>query len=51
MTNEDIMRIAMEQSALEANCSPEDFYRSENIVTISTENKGGKKESGTACLL
>ncbi|WP_281820963.1 GNAT family N-acetyltransferase [Eisenbergiella massiliensis] len=43
MTNEDIMRIAMEQSALEANCSPEDFYRSENIVTISTENKGARR--------
>lgn len=40
MTNKDIMRIATEQSALEANCSPEDFFRSENIVTISTGNKG-----------
>ena len=39
MTNKDIMRIATEQSALEANCSPEDFFRSENIVTISTGNK------------
>lgn len=43
MTNKDIMRIATEQSALEANCSPEDFFRSENIVTISTGNKGARR--------
>ena len=43
MTNEDIMRIAMEQSAFDANCSPEDFCRSENITVISTADRRAKK--------
>ena len=35
MTNADILRIALEQSALDCNCSPDDFLRSENVITRS----------------
>lgn len=35
MNNQDIMRIAMEQSAYDCNCNTEDFVRKENIVNES----------------
>lgn len=35
MTNEDILRIAMQQHAIDSNCAPEDFTRTENVVVIS----------------
>ena len=35
MTNDDILRIALQQSALECNCLPEDFLKTENLITIS----------------
>ena len=35
MTNADILRIAMEQHAIDANCSPNDFTRDDNVVVIS----------------
>ena len=35
MTNDDILRIAMQQSAWDANCNPEDFSRTENVIAIS----------------
>lgn len=38
ITNKMIFRIAMEQSALDANCSPEDFLKEENVICISKEN-------------
>ena len=34
-TNEAILRVAMEQSAIDMNCRPEDFTGSENVVTLS----------------
>ena len=38
LTNKMIYQIAMEQSALDANCSPEDFLKEENVISISKEN-------------
>lgn len=38
MTNEDIWRIALQQSAYDCNCSPEDFLSAQNVVTISKKN-------------
>jgi GNAT superfamily N-acetyltransferase len=38
LNNNDIFNIAMEQSALEANCRPEDFLSNENRVVISEPN-------------
>ena len=34
MTNQDILRIALQQSAYDCNCRPEDFLKSENVITI-----------------
>ncbi len=42
MTNQDILRIALEQSAIDCNCAPEDFLRAENVFTISRENPGAR---------
>ena len=38
LTNQDIQRIALQQSAYDSNCSPEDFLKSENVVTISKKH-------------
>jgi len=38
MDNERILRIAMQQQAIDYNCVPEDFYSHENKVVISKEN-------------
>lgn len=35
MTNAEMLRIALEQSAIDCNCSPEDFLRDDNIITHS----------------
>lgn len=43
ITNKDIWRIAMEQSAEDANCSPEDFERQQNVIVISRENNRARK--------
>lgn len=43
MTNSEILRIAMEQHAIDANCSPEDFRYGENIVVISKQHKKAKR--------
>ena len=42
-TNEDILQIAMEQSAIDANCRAEDFLRSENVVALSAANPQARK--------
>jgi len=36
--NQEILRIAMRQQAVDYNCEPEDFCSNENIVVISNEN-------------
>ena len=38
MTNQDIWRVAREQSAIDCNCAPEDFLKTENIVTLSKKD-------------
>ena len=42
-TNERIKHIAMEQSAIDANCNVDDFKASENIIVISKENEFARK--------
>ncbi len=42
-TNADILQIAMEQSAIDANCRAEDFLRSENVVALSAANPQARK--------
>lgn len=38
LTNEQILNIALKQSAYDCNCGPEDFLRDENIVTVSRKH-------------
>ena len=33
MTNRDVWRAALEQSAIDCNCRPEDFLKTENVIT------------------
>jgi len=41
MDNDNILRIAMQQQAIDYNCSPEDFCSSENKVVISMKTVTG----------
>lgn len=43
MTNAQILRVAMEQSALDATCSWQDFCGNENKVVLSVQNPGARK--------
>lgn len=43
MTNKDILRIAMEQSAVDCNCNVEDFRKTENVVVLSKEHPEARK--------
>ena len=43
MTREEIMRIALEQSAIDANCRPEDFISGQNRTVISKANEKARK--------
>lgn len=43
MTNEKIWQIALQQSAYDCNCSPEDFLREEHIVTLSQKHPRARK--------
>ena len=42
-TNEKILEIAMEQSAIDSNCRREDFLRHEPVITISRKNPRARK--------
>lgn len=42
-TNRSILRLAMEQSAIDAHCSPEDFAREENVVVTSVPDPRARK--------
>lgn len=42
-TNKRILEIAMQQSAVDANCSEKDFLRKENVIVISKENPAARK--------
>lgn len=39
MTNKEILSIALQQSAYDCNCNPEDFLKSINIVTLSQKHQ------------
>lgn len=43
MTNQNILNIAMQQSAFDLNCNKEDFTKTENVVVISSNNKKARK--------
>ena len=43
LTNENILQIAMQQSAIDANCNVDDFTRAENVIVISKENIFARK--------
>ena len=43
MTNQEILNIALEQSAIDANCNAEDFLKSENIIVESKAIDGARK--------
>jgi len=43
MTNERIWQIALQQSACDCNCEPEDFLRQESVVTISRSHPDARK--------
>ena len=42
-TNENILQIAMQQSAIDANCNAEDFSRTDNVIVFSKENISARK--------
>lgn len=39
MTNQEILQIALQQSAYDCNCAPDDFLSAQNKVVLSKENK------------
>lgn len=43
MTNQEIMNIALLQSAFDCNCKPEDFLQNENKVVLSKVNEKARK--------
>lgn len=38
LTNEDILNIALQQSAYDCNCDPKDFLSDRNVITVSRKN-------------
>ena len=53
MTNQAILETALRQSAIDANCRPEDFLQQENVVVLSRKNPEARKylELPLACNL
>ena len=43
MTNEEILKTAMEQSAIDAGCAPEEFEKAENVVVQSKAHPDARK--------
>lgn len=43
MTNQEIIQIAMQQSAYDSNCSPKDFLKNSNVVVNSCENEKARR--------
>ena len=43
MTNQEILKIAMTQSAIDLSASPEDFEKSENVIVESRENESARR--------
>ena len=43
MTNQEILKIAMAQSAIDLCADPKDFEQSENVIVTSRENKDARR--------
>jgi len=43
ITNKDILRIAMTQSAVDTGCAPEDFLRTKNVVVLSRPHPDARR--------
>lgn len=43
MTNQRILETALRQSAVDANCLPDDFLRTDNVIAVSRANPGARK--------
>ena len=43
MTNEQILAIAMAQSAIDCNCNANDFIKEENVIVVSEKNDQARK--------
>lgn len=43
MTNEEILKIALQQSAYDCNCAPEDFLADKHVLTISKAHPKARK--------
>ena len=43
MTNQDIWTVALRQSAYDSGCAPEDFLKTENVVTVSKKHPHARK--------
>ena len=43
MTNQEILKIAMAQSAVDLCATPDDFEKSENVIVTSRENDGARR--------
>ena len=43
LTNQEVLEIALRQSAYDSNCQPEDFLKSQNVVTISKAHPLSRK--------
>lgn len=43
LTNQEILKIALQQSAYDLGCHPDDFFRKENVVTISKKHPQARK--------
>lgn len=43
LANKDILQIAMQQSAIDANCNTEDFLRTDNVIVLSKEHPSARR--------
>ena len=43
MNNDELLRIALQQSAYDCNCAPEDFLKSEAVLTRSAPHPRARK--------
>lgn len=43
MTNQEILQCALQQSAIDLHCEPEDFLMTENIIVVSEENENARR--------
>lgn len=43
MTNEEILDVALKQSAVDCNCNPDDFLKSDNVIVISKKNDKARR--------